>query len=78
MTVKATIVEKETKSEFPVLMELHKGNVVVLFIAPKKGTVVSSVNESVYKIGEYSETWAAYNDKLIWKPFNGKVVLENS
>ena len=50
MTVKATIVEKETKSEFPVLMELSNGNVVVLFIAQKKGTVVSSVNESVIKL----------------------------
>lgn len=78
MTVKATIVEKDTKSEFPVLMEIRNGNVVVLFIAPKKGTVVSSVNEPIYKIGEYSETWAAYNDQLTWKPFNGKVFLENS
>lgn len=77
MTVKATIVEKGTKSEFPVLMELRNGNVVVLFIAPKKGTVVST-KVATYKIGEYSETWAPYNDKLTWKPFNGKVVLENS
>jgi len=57
---------KEKEIEYPCLMISHSTNRIVLFCENKCGVDLEN--------GNYSDFWEMYN----FKPFKGKVILENS
>jgi hypothetical protein len=66
--------DKEVEWKFPCLGWSHIGT-VVLFIEPKKGTVVKSTEITPYTIGKYFETWNMYTFKPL--PSTESVTLQN-
>jgi len=72
------IIEEEAKEkdEYPCL-KIYYGNsgrynMVVLFYGKKEGTVINKGNTG-NGLGFYSKTW----DEPSFKPFHGKIILQN-
>ena len=61
------------ESEYPILKINKTKNLVVLFLAPKKGIIVNSKDVD-YKIGEFHEEWA---EKEFFTEYYGTVKLSN-
>jgi len=68
--MKSTIVALKSEAEFPRLMVLQDTNQVVLFTAPRIGTVVAG---DYSPIGHHSDGWNFGS----FKDFTGTVTLEN-
>ena len=66
--------QKPQENEYPKIMKGDLGS-VVLFIAPKKGTlIVKGSNNSSINFGEYYEGWVMD----AFKDFNEKITLQNA
>ena len=75
--MKVTI-EKSEEIKFPCLME-GPGGQVVLFTSATHGTRLKPrLQHPDDLIGEYSSAWISAYTSNYWKPFNGKIILENS
>ena len=75
--MKVTIKEKSEEIKFPCLMEGPLGQ-VVLFTSATCGTrLVKRADRPDDPIGEYSSGWVSVYTSNYWKPFNGKIILEN-
>lgn len=72
--MKSTVncVDDTQEIKYPCLMEGKLTNMVVLFIAPRDGTVVYT-GDSIWNEGFYTNTW--HMDSFT--PFNGTITLEN-
>ena len=69
-----TEVDMRTRSlEFPKLRSGKNDNIIVLFSAPTKGTVVALTGPSCYELGHFSANWATH----VFEDFNGSVKLTN-
>lgn len=76
--MKVTIEEKSEEIKFPCLMEAPSGQ-VVLFVSATHGTrLAPGANHPDKPIGECSSAWVSVYTSNYWKPFNGKIILENS
>ena len=72
--IKSTKSEETKNIEYPILMVSNSDKIVVLFIEHRKGFAVQASDDDTY-IGEYLTTW---NQDGEFKPYNGKITLENS
>ena len=76
--MKVTIEEKDEKIEFPCLMEGSSGQ-VVLFVSEVRGTrLAPRKGHPDDPIGECHSDWVSVYASDHWRPFNGKIILENN
>lgn len=76
--MKVTIKEKSEETKFPCLMEGARGQ-VVLFTSAAHGTrLAPRADHPDDLIGEYRSDWVSAYTSDYWKPFNGKIILENN
>ena len=76
--MKVTIEEKSEEVKFPCLMEGPSGQ-VVLFVSATRGTrLAQRADHPDDPIGECSSAWISAYTSNYWKPFNGKIILENN
>jgi len=68
-----SIINDNTITTFPCLMKGTESNCIVLFIGPRKGTVVHSGN-SQWSEGHNSAEWIME----YFEPFHGTITLSNS
>lgn len=62
--------------EFPILMQKINSNLVVLFQDYHSGTII--ITDFIdQRFGDYSEDWTSCNNKEIWQPYIGQIILEN-
>lgn len=74
--MKVTIEENREEIKFPCLMECASGQ-VVLFTSATHGTrLMPRAEHPDDPIGECHDWISAYASDH-WKPFNGKIILEN-
>ena len=78
--MKVTIEEKSEELKFPCLMESPVGQVVLftsatrgIRLTPKEGGTTEERH-----VGECSSDWVSVYAPSHWRPFNGRIVLENS
>lgn len=71
---KIKIPEKEALDEtYPILKIDSRGNLVILFLAPKKGIIVGGADDMYRRFGEYRKNWHEDNFKI----FTGSVEISN-
>lgn len=68
--------ETQNKDRFPILMSYEDDSFVVLFSSETEGTVVWANEKEEYRAGHYSDFWDSIGSKS-WKPFTGRIILEN-
>jgi len=87
ITVNRKNKNKQKELKFPCLMEStffcdpHNGGIVVggtvvLFTSECVGMVVECPSK-IYAVGHHYKGWVSANESDSWKPFIGKVTLEN-
>lgn len=75
--MKVTIEEKSEELKFPCLMESSSGQ-VVLFVSDTHGIRLAPRADCLDgPIGEWSGDWVSVYAPNHWKPFIGKIILEN-
>ena len=74
--MKVTIEEKSEDLKFPCLMIASEQDCVVLFCNKNTGVVLAQ-GKSSWSVGHYSSAWGSPYDKSVWKPYDGKLILEN-
>lgn len=60
----------------PALFESREG-LIVLFVSKQAGTVMHG-GKSSWKVGEVGNGFISAYDTATWKPFGGKITLENT
>ena len=78
--MKSKKIDYEQQLEYPCLMESTLTGAVVLFVGEHEGMQVTkeeTPENTGCGLGHYSEDWNASYDSERWKPFNGKIILEN-
>jgi hypothetical protein len=63
--------KEDRRPEYPCLKVGRNSGSIVLFSAPKKGTVVFAKEKSIHDLGNYSDGW----DMNLFEPFDGQVKL---
>lgn len=75
--MKVTIEEKSEELKFPCLMVASEADCIVLFLSKQTGVVLAQGKSSL-SVGHYSTVWGSPYDNSVWKPYDGKIILENS
>ena len=75
--MKVTIEEKGEELKFPCLMVASETDCIVLFLNKHAGVVLAQ-GKSSWSVGHYSATWGSPYDISAWKPYDGKIILENN
>lgn len=71
--ITAEVKDGKPEEEYPCLMMHHKSEMIVLFVSPTEGTVVSLGKELRYFFGEVCIDW----NISCFVPFTGSVTLRN-
>lgn len=74
--MKVTIEEKGEELKFPCLMIAPESDCVVLFLNKNAGVVLVQ-GKSSWSVGHYSTAWGSPYANSVWKPYYGKIILEN-
>ena len=69
--INSTLKEPKQKPEFPCIGRYSEPDMYVLFTSKNIGTVIYQ-GDANHKIGTHKDYWLTS-----WKPYNGKVMLEN-
>ena len=75
--MKSEIQKNTARTDYPCFKEFTNSlnaSVIVLFSAPKDGTVVWTSDENFWRLGSHKTSW---DDSSDWKIFHGRVILEN-
>ena len=75
--MKVTIEEKSEEIKFPCLMEGASGQVVLFTSATHGARLTPRADHPDDPIGECHSDWVSVYASNHWKPFNGKIILEN-
>lgn len=69
--------EERGELKFPVLMESRGNGTIVLFTSKNTGTCVYQGEGEQTSLGAHGTNWISASSTTQWKPFTGKVILEN-